>query len=168
MLPQLLYWHHLTGHFVVNAYGSNPKLELTHPHLLAVAFSVRKGLFFWTPLVALAVAGLPFLRSCAPTVLLATPVVLAVNFWVVASWSQWWYGGSFGQRALVDSLPLIALGLAALFDWARSTRAARAPVAVVVILSSGLALHAMAEYWLGNIPYDGTTWSIYLHSFTKL
>jgi hypothetical protein len=168
VIPQLLYWHHLTGHFIVNAYGSNPKLELTHPHLLAVAFSVRKGLFFWTPLVALAVAGLPFLRSRAPAVLLATPVVLAVNFWVVASWSQWWYGGSFGQRALVDSLPLVALGLAAIFDWARSTRAALAPVAIAVVIASGLALHAMAEYWVGNIPYDGTTWSIYVHSFTKL
>jgi len=167
VLPQLLYWHHLTGHFIVNAYGSNPKLELTHPHLLAVAFSVRKGLFFWTPLLALAVAGLPLLRSRAPAVALATPVTLAVNFWVVASWSQWWYGGSFGQRALVESLPLVALGLAALFDWARTSRAL-APVAFAVVLTSCLALHAMAEYWLGNIPSDGTTWQIYLHSFTKL
>jgi hypothetical protein len=167
LLPQLLYWHHLTGHFVVNAYGSNPKLELAHPHLLAVAFSVRKGVFFWTPLVALAVAGLPFLRRRAPGVLLTTAVVLVVNFWVVASWSQWWYGGSFGQRALVDSLPLVALGLAGLFDWARATRAL-APVAFATILTSVLALHAMAEYWLGNIPSDGTTWQIYLHSFTKL
>jgi hypothetical protein len=167
VMPQLLYWHHLTGHFIVNAYASNPKLELTHPHLLAVAFSIRKGLFFWTPLVALALAGLPFLRSRAPAVLLATPAVLAVNFWVVASWSQWWYGGSFGQRALVDSLPLVALGLAGLFDWARATRAL-APVALAAVLTSCLALHGMAEYWLGNIPYDDTTWQIYLHSFTKV
>jgi len=167
VLPQLLYWHHLAGHFIFDAYGSNPKLELTHPHLLAVAFSIRKGLFFWTPLVALAVAGLPLLRSRAPVVALATPVTLAVNFWVVASWSQWWYGGSFGQRALVDSLPLVALGLAALFDWARTGRY-RVPVAVAVVLTSLLALHAMAEYWLGTIPADGTTWHIYVHSFTKL
>lgn len=165
---QLLYWYHVTGHFILNAYGPNPRLELTHPHLLAVAFSVRKGLFFWTPLVALALAGLPFLRSRAPAVLLATAAVLAVNFWIVASWSQWWYGDSFGQRALVDSLPVVALGLAALFDWARATRVALAPVAAAVVLTSGLAFHAMAEYWLGNIPYDGTTWPIYVHSFTKL
>jgi len=94
-------------------------------------------------------------------------VTLAVNFWVVASWSQWWYGGSFGQRALVDSLPLVALGLAALFDWARTGRY-RVPVAVAAVLTSLLALHGMAEYWLGNIPADGTTWQVYVHSFTKL
>ena len=164
---QLLYWHHLTGHFIVNAYGSSPRLELGHPHLLAVAFSVRKGLFFWTPLLALAVAGLPFLRNRSPALLLATATVLAVEFWVVASWTQWWYGGSFGQRAFVDSLPLFAIGLAGLIDGVRTSRA-RTPVAVAVVLTACLSLHAMGEYWLGNIPYDGTTWQIYLHSFGKL
>ena len=167
VMLQLLYWHHVSGRFIVNAYGASPRLELTHPHLLAVAFSVRKGLFFWTPLVALAVAGLALLRSRAPGLLLAVPFVLALDFWVVASWSQWWYGGSFGQRAFVDSLPLFAIGLAALFDWARASRA-RLPVALAAILTGGLALHAMIEYWLGHIPYDGTTWPIYLHSLTRL
>jgi hypothetical protein len=85
-----------------------------------VAFSVRKGLLFWTPLVALGLAGLPLLRSRAPALLIATPVVLAASFWLMASWSQWWYGGSFGQRAFVDSLPLLAIGIAALFAWARA------------------------------------------------
>jgi hypothetical protein len=163
---QALYWHHLTGHLIVNAYPSGVELELTHPHLLAVAFSVRKGLFFWTPLAAFAIAGLPFLRSRAPTLLLPTTATLAVNFWVVASWSQWWYGGSFGQRAFVDTLPVLAIGLAALFDWARLTQA-RLPVAVAVVLASCLALHAMLEYWRGRIPSDGTTWQIYLDSLTR-
>jgi len=167
VIPQLLYWHHLTGRFVVDAYGSEPRLELAHPHLLAVAFSVRKGLFFWTPLVALGVLGLPFLRHRTPALLLATAAVLAVDFWVVASWSQWWYGGSFGQRAFVDSLPLVAIGLAGLFDRVRATPAA-VPVAVAAALTCCLALHAMAGYWLGKIPYDGTTWPVYLHSFAHL
>jgi hypothetical protein len=167
VMLQVLYWHHLTGHLIVDAYGSSPRLELTHPHLLAVAFSVRKGLFFWTPLVALALAGLLTLRSRAPGLVVAATAVLAVNFWVVASWSQWWYGGSFGQRPFVDTLPLVAIGLAGLFDWAYATRA-RVPVAIAAVVTSCLALHGMGEYWLGNIPYDGTTWTIYVHSFTKL
>jgi hypothetical protein len=167
VVPQLLYWHHLTGRFIVNAYGSNPKLELTHPHLLAEAFSIRKGLFFWTPLVALALVGLVTLRRRAPALLLATTAVLVVNFWVVASWSQWWYGGSFGARPFVDTLSLVGIGLAGLFAWARASRA-RVPVALAVVLTCALALHGMAEYWLGNIPYDGTTWPIYSHSFTRL
>jgi hypothetical protein len=164
---QLLYWHHLTGRFVVNPYDADPRLEVAHPHLLAVAFSVRKGLLFWTPLVALGVAGLPLLRSRAPALLLATPVVLAANFWLMASWSEWWYGGSFGQRAFVDSLPLLGIPIAALFAWARAGRAFL-PVALVAVVMTGLALHGMLAYWRGYVPFDGTTWRIYLDSFTRL
>jgi hypothetical protein len=164
---QLLYWHHLTGHFAVNPYeavAGDPKLELAHPHLLEAAFSVRKGLLFWTPLVALGIAGLPLLRSRAPALLIATPVVLAANFWLMASWSQWWYGGSFGQRAFVESLPLLGIGIAALFAWARAGRAFL-PVSLVAVVLTGLALHGMLAYWRGDIPFDGTTWRIYLDSW---
>jgi hypothetical protein len=31
-----------------------------------------------------------------------------------------------------------------------------------------LALHATEAYWRGHIPFDGTTWQIYVDSFTKL
>ena len=161
---QLLYWHHLTGHFVFNAYDEYPRLEPADPHLVDVAFSVRKGLLFWTPLVALGVAGLLLLRRTAPALLVVTPVVLAVNFWLMASWSEWWYGGSFGQRAFVESLPFLGIGIAALFAWARAGRALL-PVSLVAIVMTGLALHGMFAYWRGDIPFDGTTWRIYLDSW---
>ena len=46
---------------------------LLAPHLLDVFFSVRKGLIYWTPLVLVAIAGLPLLRRAAPA--LFVPVV---------------------------------------------------------------------------------------------
>ena len=42
---------------------------------------------------SLAVAGIPFLRRAAPPLLVPTVAYLAVETWVVASWSVWWYGG---------------------------------------------------------------------------
>jgi hypothetical protein len=161
---QLLYWHHLTGDFIFNAYDADPRLELAHPHLIDVAFSVRKGLLFWTPLVGLGVAGLFVLRGRARGLLLPTAVFLAASFWFMASWSEWWYGGSFGQRAFVESLPPLAIGIAALFAWARAGRAL-VPVGIAALVTTGLALHAMLAYWRGDIPFDGTTWGIYLDSF---
>jgi hypothetical protein len=167
LVPQLLYWHTITGRFVINPYVRSDKLELLHPHLLDVAFSVRKGLFFWTPLLVLAVVGVVFLRVVAPALFLPTIVFLVLDFWVVSSWTVWWYGGSFGQRAFVEALPVYALGLAALLAWVRA-RAARWFVRGAVAVTSLLAAHAMVEYWLGNIPYDQTTWPLYLHSFGKI
>src|SRR4029078_11737737 len=43
--------------------------------------------------------------------------------WVVASWSVWWYGASFGMRALIEAMPVFALGLGALVGTARGTDA---------------------------------------------
>ena len=129
-----------------------------------MAFSVRKGLLFWTPLVGLGVAGLFVLRGQARGLLLPTAVFLALSFWFMASWSEWWYGGSFGQRAFVESLPPLAIGIAALFAWARAGRAL-VPVGIAALVTTGLALHAMLAYWRGDIPFDGTTWGIYLDSF---
>ena len=143
---QSLYWNHITGAWFVNAYrGQGEHLDLLHPHLIGVLFSVRKGLFFWTPLVLLAVAGLPLLRRTARPLFVPAVVYLAVATWVVASWSIWWYGASFGMRALIDEMPVFALGLAALVESAR-TPAARRVLVVALAVTTVLALHGMVAY----------------------
>jgi hypothetical protein len=167
-LPQILYWYRLTGHPFVNAYGGEPTLHPLHPHVVAVAFSVRKGLFFWTPLLAIAAAGLWLLRKWSAPVAVAAALTLVVHFWIASSWTQWFYGASLGQRAFVDVLPLFALGLAAVVSSALHARpVVRVGAAVAVSATVLLAVHATFEYWLGNIPQDLTTWHVYVKSFTQ-
>ena len=43
VLPQLAYWHAITGHFIANGYPQDQRLDLLHPHLIGVLFSVRKA-----------------------------------------------------------------------------------------------------------------------------
>jgi hypothetical protein len=165
LLPQLGYWYDITKQLLVNQYeATGAHLNLLQPHLIGVLFSVRKGLFFWTPLLLLAVAGLPLLRRRAPPVAVPAVAYLVTTTWVVASWSIWWYGGSFGMRALIDAMPVFALGLAALVETAQSPAARRA-VTLAITLTSLLAVHAMVAYWLKAIPYDRTTFHVYLESF---
>jgi hypothetical protein len=165
LMWQFAYWERITGALFVNPYrGEGEYLDLLDPHLLGVLFSVRKGLFFWTPLLVLATVGLPFLRRTARPLFVPTVAYVAVAIWVVSSWSIWWYGGSFGMRALVDALPVWAFGLAALVESARS-EAARRVVLAAVGLTTVLALHGMVAYWRKEIPYDGTTLRQYLESF---
>jgi hypothetical protein len=167
MAPQFLYWHWVTGHFFVEAYPNGyGRLNLLAPHLLDVFFSVRKGLLYWTPLLLVAIAGLPLLRRAAPPLFVPAVAYLVVQTWIVASWSLWWYGGSFGMRALIDVLPVFALGLAALLDAAsRTSPFARRALAVAVVATSLLTVHGMVAYWLKTIPIDGTTVGEYFHSF---
>jgi hypothetical protein len=167
VLPQLAYLYRITGKAFVNQYAAvipPAHLDLTDPHLVGVLFSVRKGLFFWWPLLVLAVIGLPFLRRTARPLFIAAVAYLAVAIWVASSWSHWWYDGSFGMRALIDVMPVFALGLAALIEVARGA-VTRKALAVAIVVTSLLAVHGMVTYWLKAIPYDQTTWHQYLDSF---
>jgi hypothetical protein len=166
LLPEFVYLYLVTGNPFTNPYEATPNEYFTflHPHLFGVLFSVRKGLFFWTPLLILAVAGLPFLRRTARPVLVPAVLYLVVMTWIVSSWTLWWYGGSFGMRALIDAMPVFALGLAALYESARGVLARRG-LNIAIALTTLLALHGMLTYWLKAIPYDQVTLSEYLHSF---
>ena len=164
--PQIAYWHAITGQLVANGYVGE-HLDLLRPHLVEVLFSVRKGLFFWTPLLLLAVAGVPFLRRFAPGLFVPTIAYLAVHTWIVASWSTWWYGGSFGMRPFVEALPILAMPLAALLAAATSVRARRL-VLIGVTATTLLAVHAMIAYWTKAVPLDETTFRSYLRSFWDL
>ncbi|KAA9331351.1 hypothetical protein F0P96_13975 [Hymenobacter busanensis] len=115
-LPQPLYWKWATGHWLVYSYGDQ-KFNFGHPHLYQVLLSYKKGWLVYTPLMAGALAGFFLLwrqnRAVAITVLL----YFLLNLWVVSAWDIWWYGGSIGQRALVQSYAALALPLAAMLAW---------------------------------------------------
>jgi hypothetical protein len=165
--PQLVYWYEVTGRLIVNAYPDGQHLQLGHPHLVGVLFSVRKGLFFWAPLLLLAVAGFPVLRRAAPALFVPAVAYLIVQVWVVSSWSVWWYGGSFGMRPFVESMPVFALGLAAVIELPKS-RFVQPLFNVCFFLTIFFSVHAMLAYWTGWIPFDGTTIHLYLESFKRL
>jgi hypothetical protein len=88
------------------------------PVFLQVLFSRNHGLFVFTPILVLAIAGLFYLRSLDRTVgticLLITPV-----FYCLISCFPWWYGAvGFGNRFFVSLTPIFIFGLASLFAWA--------------------------------------------------
>ena len=163
LLPQLAYWHTITEKLYYNAYVYE-HLDLLHPQMLNVLFSVRKGLFFWAPLLVLAVAGLRYLPRYAKGLVVPAGAYLAVSTWVISSWTTWWYGGSLGQRAFVESLPVFALGLASLVETVRG-RIGRWVLAGTMTVTTLLAAHAMVAYWLQEVPDDRTTWTVYINSF---
>ena len=58
-------------------------------------------------------AGLARSGDSARAFVLPAALFLAVNTYVIASWWDWQFGGSFGHRGFVDALPIFAIGLAA-------------------------------------------------------
>jgi len=112
LLPQFFYWHYITGHWLFYSY-TGEKFDFSDPHLIDGLFSYRKGWLLYTPMVILAVAGLPFLWKKDKKIVPAIIVFMILTIYAVFSWQTWWYGGSFGCRALIELLAVLTLPLGA-------------------------------------------------------
>jgi hypothetical protein len=146
ILPQLAAWHSFYGSWFAGPrdYGISRNLDLWRsPHLRDVLFSGWRGLFVWSPALIVGAIGFGWLLPSRRALDWALALAAAVQLWFVGGWAVWWGGASFGQRLLIDLLPLFALGTACLFrrssrPWARRTLAAF--LALAVLWSAGLAV----------------------------
>ncbi|MCB9178127.1 MAG: hypothetical protein H6590_01700 [Flavobacteriales bacterium] len=143
---QMLYWHATTGEWIFYSYvNPGEGFDLDNPHLRPFLVSFRKGWFIYTPLMLLAVAGIPWLWRRIPKAFWAILVFLIVDVWIVSSWSCWWYaGGSFSSRSMVPAYVLLALPLGAVLQWAWERRSTRM---LALCFSVGCILLNLFQTW---------------------
>lgn len=120
--PQMIVWQTLYGQPFAIPQGES-FMRWGQPALLAVLFSDWHGLFTWTPVVAIAVLGLPFLWRRERLVCVASVAFALLSWYVNAAAADWWAGEAFGARRFISCVPVFVLGLSALIDrWAPSPR----------------------------------------------
>ncbi len=177
--PMLYYWWHATGSIITNPYTIFPvdstafygfnldenKYEgftnLLHPEIGNFLFSVRKGLFFWSPVLVFAFISVFSLIKKCKYFGIATLAVLCINIYVCASWWHWPFGGSFGQRPFVDMMPLLGVALASGISYTRKfidIKYIYLTMAAHVLLN----LILMYSYWRGYVLFDNMTWDLLL------
>jgi hypothetical protein len=135
-LPQLLAYKALNGHFGPSTLVTR-KMTWTAPHALEVLASPQHGLFIWTPLAALALAGLVLLALrgavTARRVALCALLMVALQVYITGSVESWTVAGAFGQRRFVALTILLTIGLAAVLGAARAGAMRVATYAVLAI-----------------------------------
>jgi hypothetical protein len=155
LAPQLLAWRVLYGSWWVDAYQGEAFTNLFSPRVLEVLFSSRHGLLSWSPLLLLAVAGLPRLVKTNPGVGHAMVAWALLLLYANAGWEQWWLGHSFGHRGFLCLFPLFAVALAVFLDGpaAALPRAALAAAIAAAVAWNGLL---MVAYLAEVVPYSGS------------
>lgn len=115
---QLIYWKYATGSWLVYSYEDQGFSWLS-PHFGQAMFSYRSGWLTYSPILVFALVGfVPLYRNYRRVFWMA--LVFCVLFsYVTFAWDIWWYGGSVGQRAMVQSYPVFALPLAAFIEIVR-------------------------------------------------
>jgi hypothetical protein len=168
--PQLALYRWTTGSWLVNAYDTHAStvgFRFGSPHVFDVLFSTQKGLFFWSPVLLLAIAGMVIGRGWVRGLRLAAVVVLGTQTYLIASWSEWQFGASYGHRAFTDALGLMAPFLAGFFERVAARPLASRFVAAGTAAAVLLSVAQMIQYWIGILPYANTTWAQYRTLFLR-
>ena len=169
LVPQLIYWKYVTGDWFYYSYGSDERFYWNNPHILDGLFSYRKGWLLYTPVMIFSLAGLFLLKDKLKDLRLAIIIYLILHVYIIFSWWSWWYGGSFGMRAMIDTYAVLALPLGAFIQWLFERRMVVRVVGLAVILVlSFYNLFATSQYYYGAIHWDSMTKAAYWHSFGKI
>lgn len=169
LAPQLAIYYQATGQLVVSSYG-DAAFNWGSPELWEVLVGVRKGLFFWSPALLLALPGFWWLlRSDNRASGFVVPglLFLAAHTYIIASWWNWQFGGSYGHRGFTDALPIFALGLAATFERNRRLPLRLGLTSVAAAVAVALSVFQMLQYWHGMIPFQDMTWDQYRAVFLQ-
>ncbi len=131
---QLMYWKTVANEWLVYSYGDQQGFSWLRPHLTQGFFSYRAGWLTYSPLMLMSLLGIIglFRQKKEFTWLLLVHSTLFI--YVTFAWDIWWYGGSLGQRAMVQAYPLLALPLAGFLEWSLATRWWKYGLALVVPL----------------------------------
>lgn len=88
----------------------------TSPNLLKAIFSADHGLFSWTPILVVSVAGLFFLRRYHRDFGLYSIVIFVAFLYLIGCYADWDGLASFGNRFFISLTPFFIVGLAVFFD----------------------------------------------------
>ena len=168
LVPQFALYKWITGAFFVNPYVTHGMgFSFESPHLLDVLFSTQKGLFFWSPVLLLSVAGVFVATGRERALVLPAVVVFAIQTILIATWSQWQFGASFGHRGFTDGFALAAPFIASSLAWTVRHRRALPLLAIGTTAAVLLSVAQMVQYWIGVLPMADTTWAQYRELFLR-
>lgn len=167
-IPQMIYWHSVTGHILFYSYGNDVGFFWGDPAIKEILFSYRKGWLLYTPVMSLALLGLIPLYRKRTGLFWSSLFVSVATIYVFGSWCFWWFGGSFGSRAFIDYYAIFAIPMAAFIDFVLKLKSKwwHRALYVLLFLFMSLNLFQIYQYRRGIIHWVSMTkeayWSVFL------
>jgi hypothetical protein len=147
----------------VYSYGKE-SLDLSNPEIWNFLFSYRKGFFIYTPVFALSLWGSVYFFKKSRFQFISWFAVLAIVVFVLSSWWQWYYGGSFGSRVMIEYYVFFAIPLALLLQKSRFRKA----IAVIVIVLIFVSQIQTYQYRYGYLHWSEMNKERYWDNFLRI
>lgn len=169
-LPQLLYWKSVSGSWLYYSYDATVDYFVWNRlRIVQGLISYQNGWFVYTPLALIGVVA----GACMDghrmlfTYRRLLFLFLIPYCFLVFSWHNWFYGWSFGCRALVQTLPLLALPLAWYLQWV--SKKSNLYRAMISALLAGIVFLNLFQSWqfekgilVGSLMNEKYYWRVFL------
>jgi len=163
---QLAIWKIQTGHWFVNSYGDEA-FHFLQPHVIDFLFSYKKGLFVYLPLTLIALLGIiPLWKSDRKRSVIAM-LFFALIIYILSSWWQWYYGGSFGTRVVIEFLPMLSILLLVFLRSLHTTQSKIAAYTCIIALTLFCQFQTI-QYRYMLIHWSEMTYEKYWDVFGKI
>lgn len=163
---QMLVYKISTGSFFIDSY-SEEYFEFLHPHISGFLFSYKKGAFLYTPILFISLLGLLYFRKTNRFQFFSILFFLLMMIYIFSSWCNWWYGGSFSSRVLIDYFPVFMILLAAALESFRN----KVLKGFLIGLLAGLLIVnqiQVYQYRYGAIHYENMDKQLYWENFLRI
>ena len=165
---QIGYLHWATNQWMISAYFGE-RFFWSQPEVLKFLFSFRKGWFVYSPLMLLVFPGLWFMFRKREGETLPIMITLLLSVYVFSAWWCWWYGGSFGMRAMIDVYALLTIPRAHFMQWLIRQGARIQKIAFGFILIGVMFnIFQTYQYQIAVIHWDGMTAALYKTNLFKV
>ncbi len=135
-VPQMLYWHTVTGKYIIYSYQHEGFSNIRSPEVTTVLFGARNGWFLYTPLMIFSTISLFYLVYKRQ---FSSWAILLVMVFIVYINGSWWlptFSASAGYRTLIEYLPFMAIPLGWFFEkvYTEKARALRWGLTTILVL----------------------------------
>lgn len=158
IFPQSLYWHSITGKWVLFTYGvKEESFDFSAPHLFDVLFSHQNGWFVYSPLMIMVMTVLLWQAWRKESGARTSLVIWAIAWYFYGSWWAWWLGAAYGFRGFVEYSALFVPPTIQLLLWMSAVRIWWRYLCVTIVV--GLIFINVRMSYIYQAPWDGPDWS---------
>jgi len=167
ILPQLLYWKYVTGNYIYYSY-TDEGFFFKNPQITEGLIGYRKGWLIYTPVMWLALTGIPLMFRKIKALFTSTVLFIILNTYIILSWWCWWYGGSFGHRAFIDSYGILAIPMAITLSYCyKRTIFIKILTSLIICFFITLNIFQNNQFNRGIIHWEAMTKEAYWKIFGK-
>lgn len=154
-----------SGSFWVYTYAEEG-FNFLQPYIIDILFSYKKGLFLYTPMYLVAVLSAFWVWKDSPFRLLFYLLFIVALTYVLSSWWNWWYGGSFSSRVYVEYIPFLFIPFAMFLH--RIRQRIRYAAITLIFMITVLCQLQTYQYRYYIIHWEDNTKESYWNHFLKL